>query len=94
MMFKLELIAVLMLVKCIRVGAIRQFALWPVLHQIDNCYKGYCDLWAKVPNFKQDDREICPLIATIPLKAKVDSIAIGCSGYPLVSLSKTQQSNG
>ena len=32
-------IAVLMLVKCIRVGAIRQFALRSVLHQIDNCYK-------------------------------------------------------
>ena len=32
-------IAVLMLVKCIRVGAIRQFALRSILHQIDNCYK-------------------------------------------------------
>ena len=31
-------IAVLMLVKCIRVGAIRQFALRSVPHQIDNCY--------------------------------------------------------
>ena len=31
-------IAVLMLVKCIRIGAIRQFALRSVLHQIDNCY--------------------------------------------------------
>ena len=33
-----ETIAVLMLVKCIRVGAIRQFALRSVPHQIDNCY--------------------------------------------------------
>jgi len=31
-------IAVLMLVKCIRVGAIQQFALRSVPHQIDNCY--------------------------------------------------------
>jgi len=31
-------IAVLMLVKCIRVRAIRQFALRFVPHQIDNCY--------------------------------------------------------
>jgi len=31
--------AILMLVKCIRVGAIRQFALRSVPHQIDNCYK-------------------------------------------------------
>ena len=35
------LIAVLMLVKCIRVGAIRQFALRSVPHQIDNCYSAY-----------------------------------------------------
>jgi len=35
----LRFIAVLMLVKCIRVGAIRQFALRSVLHQIDNYYK-------------------------------------------------------
>jgi len=38
--------------------------------------EGYRDLRAKVPNFKQDDREICPLIATVPLKANVDSIII------------------
>jgi DNA-binding transcriptional MerR regulator len=27
----------------------------------------YRDRWAKVPSFRQDNREICPLIATVPL---------------------------
>lgn len=38
--------------------------------------EGYRALWAEVPNFKQDDREICSLIVIVPLKANVDSIAI------------------
>jgi len=35
---KIEDIAVLMLVKCIRVVAIWQFALRSIPHQVDNCY--------------------------------------------------------
>jgi DNA-binding transcriptional MerR regulator len=35
--------------------------------------EGYHDLWAKAPNFKQDNREICPLIATVPLRSDMVS---------------------
>jgi DNA-binding transcriptional MerR regulator len=33
--------------------------------------EGYRDRWAVVPNFKQGDREICPLIATVSLRPNV-----------------------
>ena len=31
--------------------------------------EGYRERWAAVPNFQQDDREICPLIASVPYQS-------------------------
>ena len=39
--------------------------------------EGYRDRWTLLANFQQDDLDICPLIATVPLSSGTDLIAKG-----------------
>ena len=37
--------------------------------------EGYRDRWTLLASFQQDDLDICPLIATVPLRSGTDLIA-------------------